>query len=110
MTPRAQATYYVKFDTYWQNSPDWFAGPFASRNEAQAAIDVALTRAGSKVAMSTQTSRDVRHGIRVWDILSRSEALRDGLRLDWDGRRNCIGKVIPADTDHLFDLADAIGK
>lgn len=105
---RIPASYYVKLDTYWQHSPDRFAGPFANRDEAEKAIDIALKRAGSKVTMYNHQAADVRHGIRVYGVLSRSEARRDGLRLDWDGQRNCIGKVIPVDTDHLFDLENPL--
>ena len=43
----AKATYYIRIDTYWQNSADSFVGPFASRDEAQAEIESAMDDARS---------------------------------------------------------------
>jgi len=105
---RTPASYYVKFDTYWQHSPDRFAGPFASRDDAQAAIDAALNDPQSKAVMYGQHATDIKHGVRIYGILSRSEARRDGLRLDWDAEQNCIGKRIPVSTDDLFELEQVL--
>jgi hypothetical protein len=38
------ATYYVKIDSYWQDSPDRFFGPFTSRTEAEAAMHADIVR------------------------------------------------------------------
>lgn len=76
--------YYVRFDTYWQNAPDHFAGPFDSREAAEAAIKAAESAAGSKVVRSSQMAHDVRNGIRVHGVVSATEAKRRGLRHNYE--------------------------
>lgn len=103
------ATYYIRIDTYWQNSPDEFVGPFASREEAQTEIDAALDEDGSKVCMSSYSARDVRYGIRVYGILSKTEAQRQGMKAgQWYGEGNMIGKRIPRSTYELNQFKQAV--
>lgn len=72
------ATYYVRFDTYWANSPNYFAGPFPSREAAEEAIKAAENARGSKVVRSYQMANDVRNGIRVHGVVSATEARQYG--------------------------------
>ena len=98
--------YYVRIDTYWQNSPDRWVGPFATATEAQAEIDKAVGAYDSKVTPATQMAADVKHGIRVLGIAPKSQAQRRGLK-DFslgDDISNIIGNKIPLSTDDLFDL------
>ena len=96
--PRSTPSYYVRFDTYWQNSPDRFVGPFATRAEAEAVIDGIQTEDNVWRADS-MCGGDIRTAIRVYpDVLTASQARRMGMRDD-----NEFG-VLPRDTDELFDL------
>lgn len=88
--------YYVRFDTYWQNSPNHFAGPFDSREAAGAAIEAAENADGSKVARSSQMANDVRNGIRIHDIVSATEAKKYGLKNSYKALDR-----IPKNTDEL---------
>jgi hypothetical protein len=90
----AKATYYIRIDTYWQNSPDEFVGPFSSREEAQREIDAAV--AEGKVCMASHMAADLRNGIRVHGILSKTAAQRSGMKAGkWYGEGNMIGMRIP---------------
>lgn len=101
---RAIPTYYVRLDTCWQNSADWFAGPYDNRLLAQNAIDRALCAANSQVVLLGQHAENVRVAIRVWGILSKSQAERVGMRDYATTRSNVIGERIPLDTDDLFEM------
>jgi hypothetical protein len=74
--------YYIKFDTFWQNSPDWYAGPFASREQANNALHQAVDHPESQIVQASEKGGfiDVRNAIRVSHVMSREEALEDGLR------------------------------
>jgi hypothetical protein len=74
--------YYIKFDSFWQNSPDWFAGPFPSREQADSALHRALDHPESQVVQANEEGGfiDVRNAIRVYKAMPREEALEDGLR------------------------------
>ena len=78
------ATYYIRFDTYWQNSPNRFVGPFSTRQAAEDAIKAAENATNSKVARSSQMANDLRNGIRVFGVLSSTEAKRYGLRHNYE--------------------------
>jgi hypothetical protein len=68
------ATYYVKVDTYWQNSPDYFVGPFNDRQAAQSWLD---GRDGS-VNLADQFAGDVKNDWRA-SMMSATEAKRNGM-------------------------------
>ena len=95
------ARYFVRIDTYWHNSPDYFVGPFASREEAQAAIDDIRTE--DNVWLSTsQCGGDIRTAVRVYPaILTATEAKRDGMRDDYGSRHNVISQM-PQGSGDLF--------
>lgn len=95
-TPRATPTFYVRFDTYWQHSPDRFVGPFITRAAAQAIIDGIET--GENVwRADSMCGGDIRTAIRVYpEVLTASQARRMGMRDAYS--------ELPKDTDELFDL------
>src|SRR5260221_1960407 len=109
---RTAASYYIRIDTYWQNSPNRFVGPFATREEAEAEVERALAASGSLVARAENHSPNVRRGILVFpDILTRSEAVRTGLRPMGSLRGgNCVGEHIPVNIDELADLEEEIAR
>ena len=94
---------YVKVDSYWQNSPDYFVGP-VSKAEAQAMIMAAQRANGSLVALSSQMSRDVRHGIRV--VIVTNRAAKSRIIEDYPNRN--ILPSIPTSTDELKEMVDEI--
>lgn len=77
---RAKPAFFVRFDSYWAGSASWFAGPFESRAAARDAIQTAIQAEGSLCVMSSQTPRDARYGIRIYGVLTRSDAVTCGLR------------------------------
>lgn len=98
--------YYIRVDTYWQNSPDRFVGPFETREEAQKALSTVPESAN--VWLSTSTcGGNIRTAIRVYPaILTATEAKRSGMIDDYGhAHRNYnIIPAIPRDTNELFDL------
>lgn len=103
---RAPSTYYVRVGTYWQNSPDYFVGPFSSRHEAQSAIDRALEDPASKATLAGRHPVDAKYGIRIHGILSKSQAERIGMKdivtHEWT---NIISRI-PGDTGDLSVIQD----
>lgn len=95
------ATYFIRIDTYWQNSADRFVGPFGSREDAEAEIVTATEAAGSKVVRRGQTALDIKRGIRVHEVLSKTDAKRAGM-----SERNTLGVTIPLDADALREHED----
>ncbi len=102
MARTSAAQYFIRIDTYWQNSPDYFVGPFESRDAAQAAIDG--IKAGDNLWLSTSTcGGDIRTAVRVFpSVLTASEAKRGGMRDDYGPRHNTIPNM-PSDAGDLFD-------
>lgn len=101
--PKTAATYYVRIDTFWQNSPDRFVGPFPTRAAAQKAIDAACADPQSQIVVLGTSPRDIKHAIRVWGIMTATEARRAGMHEDWDSLRNVLPEI-PLHTDHLFEM------
>ena len=103
MARTSAATYFVRIDTYWQNSKDNFVGPFESRAAAQAAIDGIQTE--DNVWLSTSTcGGDIRSAVRVYPtILTASEAKRMGMRDDYSSRHNTV-PAMPSRENDLFEM------
>lgn len=80
MTKNSKPQYFVRFDSYWQNSSNYFVGPFDSKREAEAEIDRAESAVNSMVVRSFQTAANVRDGIRVHGVMSYTAARRAGMR------------------------------
>lgn len=96
------ATYFIRIDTYWQNSADRFVGPFDSREAAEVAIDAATSANKSMVVRQGQSARNIKTGIRVHGVLSKTEAKRAGMT-----ERNVLSRTIPLDTYELREHEDA---
>lgn len=103
--PKSPATYYVRVDTFWQNSADRFVGPFKSRPAAEAAIREANAAPGGEVVVMGTSPRNIKRAIRIWGVLTKTEAERAGMRDEYDSRRNVLPRI-PIDTDDLFDLEE----
>lgn len=101
-----RAQYFVRIDTYWQNSKDNFVGPFDSREAAQAAIDGIQTE--DNVWLSTSTcGGDIRSAVRVYPtILTATEAKRMGMRDDYSSRHNTV-PVMPSRENDLFEMLES---
>lgn len=94
----ARATYFLRIDSYWQNSPDRFVGPFSSKDEAATAIEAVPENAN--VWLSTSTcGGDIRDAVRVYpEPLSKTQARKAGM-LDYqygDYTSNVVGTTIPS--------------
>jgi hypothetical protein len=102
---RTAAAYYVRVDTYWQNSPDRFAGPFESREAAQAEIDRAINEPDSNAWLAGEhCGGNIKYAVRIFpDILTATEAKRQGMRpLGALRGTNMIGERIPVHADDLY--------
>ena len=97
------AQYYVRISTYWQNSPNWFVGPFVSRAAAEAAIEEAEKASGSKVYPAASLGGDIRYGIRVHGVASATEAKSAGLRNNYEALN-----VLPHSTGELERLMQEV--
>lgn len=100
-------SYFIRIDTYWQNSPDYFVGPFDSKEAAWAAIDGIRTE--DNVWLSTSTcGGDIRTAVRVFPaILTATEAKRSGMRNDYGPRHNVI-PTIPSGANDLFSYFEQV--
>lgn len=65
--------YYIKLDSYWQNSPDRWVGPYESRAEAQEAVNT------SSLILPGQTPADIKEALRFWGRYPKGAALKQGL-------------------------------
>ena len=74
------ASYFIEVDTYWQNSPSYFVGPFESKAAAEAWHQQEAPD-NANVWYSTSTcGGDIRDAWRVYPApLSKTEAKRRGL-------------------------------
>lgn len=107
------ATFFIRIDTLWQNSPDYFVGPFDTRAEAQAAIDAAVNHDDSKVVLPGRMAGDVKEAVRVHGILGKTEARKAGLTdLVLFGDRtlhsNLLGKEVPFNGGRLSELKQSM--
>lgn len=76
------ATYYIEVDTYWQNSPSSFVGPFNTAAAARAWFDTDKWQPSDNVWLSTsQCGGDIRSAYRIYPApLTKTEARRHGMR------------------------------
>ena len=107
MARTTAARYYVRFDSYWQGSRDYFAGPFESREAAEAAINAIDTE--DNVWLSTSTcGGDIRTAYRVYPkVLTATEAKRAGMRDDYGHKHNTVDRLPSREYDP-FDVLNAI--
>jgi len=92
-----QARFYIEVDSYWANSESVFVGPYATRDEAQAAADA------SRAIPANQMAPDVKHNVR-YEIHNTGQAKQAGMN---DG--NIISNLdtaVPNDTAELARLVD----
>ena len=70
----AKATYYIEVDTYWENAPSYYVGPFDSR----AAADAWASQPSDNVWRSdSMCGGDIRDAWRVYpNALSATQARR----------------------------------
>ena len=91
------AKYYIRIDTYWQNSRDTFFGPYSSR----AAAEAALRASGAGRSDLGQSARDIKNQTRCLGILNTTKARQAGMN-----ERNVIPaqSTIPGDLAELEDI------
>lgn len=108
MPANHKAQYFIQVDTYWQNSPDYFVGPFDTREDAQAAIDGIRTE--DNVWLSTSMcGGNIRDAVRVYPaILTRSEARRGGMRDDAASAKYNVVPRMPTDATDLYEMTSAM--
>lgn len=80
------ASYYIRFDTYYQNSADRFCGPFDSRKAAEKEIERAVNARNSKVVRYGNQPTDIKESVRVLGIVTKTQAGR-GLKRGMEFRR-----------------------
>jgi len=95
------ARFYVEVDSYWANSPSVFIGPYATREDAQAAADA------SQVVHTSQMAADVKYNVR-YEIHNTAQAHRAGM-CQFNTISNLI-TAIPDNTAGLSRLWDVIGE
>lgn len=106
----SKPTFYIRIDTLWQNSPDYFVGPFDSREQAQAAIDKAQENEHSEIRTEGHMAGDLRETVRVHGILSKTEARKIGMVGPELGDNveygNTIGKEMPFNAGRLSQIVN----
>lgn len=103
-----KATYFIRVDSYWQNSPDYFVGPFESKELAQAEINRATTDPDSLAILSQHLASDVKNGVRVHAVINKTKAREMGMR-DWqfgDEYSNLLGTRIPINTHDMMRMGE----
>lgn len=107
MARTSAATYFIRIDTYWQNSADYFVGPFESRANAQTAIDDIQTE--DNVWLSTSMcGGDIRTAVRVFPhIYTASEAKRSGMKNDYSSSHNTV-PMMPSRENDLFAMLNDV--
>jgi len=88
----ARARFYIEVDSYWQNSPSLFIGPYADRQDAQNAADASEAIPASRIAP------DVKHNVR-YELLSTGRAKRAGMNTDNTESPLCAS--VPSNTEQL---------
>ena len=97
----SKAKYYVEVDSYWQNSPSIFIGPYASLEDAQYAANI------SDAVFAEHQAQDVKYNVR-FEIHNTRQARQAGMC-----QHNTISNLvtaIPDDTEGLSRLWDVIGE
>lgn len=103
MARTSAARYYFRIDTYWTNSPDYFIGPFDTRDVAQAEIDSIQDKYG--YCLSANMCGNVKDFWRVYDVvLTATEAKRMGMRDDYSSRHNLISNTLPNNSADIVDM------
>lgn len=97
-----KAKYYIRVDTFWQNSPDTFIGPYQTKQSAETALS------GSGIARSDlgQGAVNVRHQTRCLGILTTTKARQAGMK-----PRNTIPAqaIVPGTISKLGELEEYYG-
>ncbi len=94
----SKARYFVRVDTFWQNSPDSWFGPYATRAAAQAAVDA------SDAAKPGRMARDVKEQTRVVGIYSATESAKAGRSHE---NTYGTGDGIPSTSDELREIEES---
>lgn len=77
--------FFVAVDSYWAGSKTSYVGPFTSKDDAQKAIDDARAADGSLVQLAENFGADVRYGVRVLGIVSKSKVPARAFEYDDEG-------------------------
>lgn len=106
------ATYFIRIDTYWQNSADRFVGPFTSKALAEEEMQRALAAKNNVWSARSLCGGNIKYAIRVYpDVLTATEAKRMGMRpLGALRGTNMIGERVPDSTDDLYEIEEETAK
>ena len=100
---RRTPSFYVRVDTYWAHSSNYFVGPFSSRKEAEEWMESSISSYESNVwSAGTLCGGDIRYAWRMHEVLSYSKAKKLGMREEW-GRNNVIDSSVKCSADALND-------
>ena len=94
------AQYFIRIDTYWQNSANRFVGPFTTRADAHAEIDRAMDEPMNLVYHAGQLAADIKNGIRVHGTHPRTVCERN---YGMNDQRNVLTARIPLNTQELAE-------
>jgi hypothetical protein len=98
---------FVPITSFWDKSPYFFAGPFATQAEAQAWIDTGSTGWGTGLALSGSTAENIRRDLMVMTPRSFTDCKRFGIRREAGEDCNVIAKSTPC---RFADLKRAINR
>lgn len=108
MAHTTKARYYIRVDTYWQNSPDYFVGPFDSRDAAQQAIEAIPENANVWLSINS-CSGDLKAAVRLYpSILTATEAKRGGMIADLAHPKYNVISRVPMNSEDLFWMVESI--
>ena len=90
MSKRSKPTFYIKTDTFWQNSPITWYGPFDGRQEAEEYIEAQRdwVRPGESPA-------NIKDAVRVYGVYGKSQAVKLGYRA------YALGDLLSNDYDEI---------
>lgn len=91
---------YVRMDTFWQNSPDRWFGPFDSREAAESAIEASAAHDNRTGNMA----RDIKNQTRILGVYSASESKRLGR--NYRNEYPVVG-TLPGSTAELLQVENA---
>lgn len=83
MKQQTETNFYVRVDTYWQNSLDYFVGPFARAEDAQAWLDQDIAEDANVWWSTSNCGGDIRDAWRIHpEVLSHDAAIAHGMIAD----------------------------
>jgi hypothetical protein len=92
--------YYVHIDTFWNNSPDYFVGPFSKEKDALETAHTAIDDNEYNVISSLNNPLSITDAIRVYGACTESHAIKQGMINNHSSMHNVIS-TMPYNTSDL---------